>query len=104
MKVAINGFGRIGRLAFRKLIDDADVEIVAINDLTDNKTLAYLLKYDTSQKKFERDISYDEESIIVDGKKVMSYSETDPLNLPWKELGVDVVIECTGIFTSKAKN
>ena len=101
MKIAINGFGRIGRLAFRELFDDKDVEIVAINDLTDNKTLSYLLKYDTSQKRFERNISYDENTITVDNKVIKCFAEKDPSNLPWGELGVDVVIESTGLFTNK---
>ncbi len=101
MKIAINGFGRIGRLAFRELFDDKDVEIVAINDLTDNKTLSYLLKYDTSQKRFERNISYDENSITVDNKVIKCFAEKDPSNLPWGELGIDVVIESTGLFTNK---
>lgn len=103
MKIAINGFGRIGRLAFRKLIDDPDMEVVAINDLTDNKTLAHLLKYDTSQKKIKKNVTYDDKSIKVDGKKILSYAEADPEKLPWKELNIDVVIECTGFFTSKEK-
>ena len=103
MKVAINGFGRIGRLAFRKLFDEKNIDVVAINDLTDNKTLAYLLKYDTSQKKYEKKVDYDENSIIVDDKKILSYSESDPSKLPWDKLNIDVVIECTGFFTSKDK-
>ena len=103
MKVAINGFGRIGRLAFRELFDDNDIEIVAINDLTDNKSLAYLLKYDTNQGKYNYEVSYDDNSIIVNDQKVLAISESDPKKLPWKELNVDVVIECTGFFTSKEK-
>lgn len=103
MKVAINGFGRIGRLAFRKLFEEKNIDIVAINDLTDNKTLAYLLKYDSSQKKYDKEIFYDEESIIVDNKKILSFAENDPSKLPWKKLDIDVIIECTGFFTSKEK-
>ena len=104
VKIAINGFGRIGRLAFRQMFDDSDFEIVAINDLTDSKTLAHLLKYDTSQGGYKQDaISYDENGIIVDGKKITIYAEKDAANLPWGELGVDVVIESTGFYTSKEK-
>lgn len=104
VKLAINGFGRIGRLAFRKVFDDSDFDIIAINDLTDTKTLAYLLKYDTSQGRYkENDITYDEENIIVDGKKIRVFKESDPENLPWGNLDVDVVLECTGFFTSKDK-
>lgn len=104
VRLAINGFGRIGRLAFKIANTDDDFEIVAINDLTDNKVLAHLLKYDTAQGKYNVDsISYDDENIIVDGKKIRVYSESDPKNLPWDELNVDVVLECTGFFTSKDK-
>ncbi len=104
IRIAINGFGRIGRLLFKIANEDDDFEIVAINDLTDNKTLAHLLKYDTAQGKYnKRDISYDEENIIVDEKRIRVYSESDPENLPWKELDIDVVLECTGFFTSKDK-
>lgn len=102
VKVAINGFGRIGRLAFRLMNESSDFEIVALNDLTDAESLAYLLKYDTAQGRYKNDsISFEGNSIIVDGKEVKVYSERDPENLPWKELGVDVVLECTGFFTSK---
>lgn len=105
VRLAINGFGRIGRLAFRKTFDDSDFDIVAINDLTDTKTLAYLLKYDTSQGRYKPEsISYDEENIIVDGKKIRVFKENDPENLPWDTLDVDVVLECTGFFTSKDKS
>ena len=104
VKVAINGFGRIGRLAFRLMQDNADFEIVALNDLTDAESLAYLLKYDTAQGRYKQDaISFEGSSIIVDGKEIKVYAERDPENLPWKELGVDVVLECTGFFTSKDK-
>jgi glyceraldehyde 3-phosphate dehydrogenase len=102
VKVAINGFGRIGRLAFRLMNEDENYDVVAINDLTDAKTLAYLLKYDSAQGRYMSDqISYEGDSIIVAGDKIKINSERDPENLPWGELGVDVVLECTGFFTSK---
>ncbi len=101
IKVAINGFGRIGRPTFRIALNSKNLEVVAINDLTDNKTLAHLLKYDSLYGKFDREVSYDEQNIVVDGKKFRVYSEKDPANLPWKELGVDVVLECTGYFTTR---
>lgn len=102
IRVAINGFGRIGRLVYRIMHEDSSFDIVAINDLTDSEQLAYLLKYDTNHRRYHTDsIGYDEDGIIVDGKKTLVYSETDPKNLPWKELGIDVVFECTGRFTSK---
>ena len=99
-RVAINGFGRIGRLVFRIISTEKDMEVVAINDLTDSKQLAYLLKYDTNHRMYDKDISYYDEGIIVDGKKIRVYSEMDPENLPWRELEVDAVLECTGKFTS----
>lgn len=101
MKVAINGFGRIGRLVFRIMNAIPSIEIVAINDLTDSEQLAYLLKYDTSHRTYKHDISYDDEGIIVDGKKIKVFKEQDPSNLPWDELEVDEVFECTGFFTDK---
>lgn len=102
MKVAINGFGRIGRLVFRLMNDDPKMEVVAINDLTDAEQLAYLLKYDTNHRNYEvNSITSDEENIIVRGKKIRVLSEKEPKNLPWKEMGIDVVFECTGFFTSK---
>ncbi len=102
VKVAINGFGRIGRLAFRFIAEDPDVEVVAINDLTDSESLAYLLKYDTAQGRFkENAISHKDGAIVVDGKEINVYAEKDPSNLPWGKHEVDVVLECTGIFTSK---
>lgn len=103
IKVAINGFGRIGRLAFREMITTTDFDIVAINDLTDAETLAYLLKYDTNHRSFhENEISFENDEIIIGGKKrIKIYAEKDPSNLPWKELDVDIVFECTGLFTSK---
>ena len=106
MKIAINGFGRIGRLAFRQILDEDNVEVVAINDLTSPEMLAYLLKYDSCQKQFDKkdSISYTEDSIIVDGRKIRVYKEEDASNLPWRELGVDVVLECTGFYTSYEKS
>ncbi len=102
IKVAINGFGRIGRLAFRIMNDNPDYEIVALNDLTDAETLAYLLKYDTAQGRYKHDdITVEDDYIIVEGKKTKVYAQRDPELLPWKELGVEVVLECTGFFTSE---
>jgi glyceraldehyde 3-phosphate dehydrogenase len=101
--VGINGFGRIGRNFFRALqASGADVEVVAVNDLTDNKTLAHLLKYDSILGRFPGEVSYDEQNIIVAGTPIRALEERDPANLPWKELGVDVVIESTGFFTKAA--
>ncbi len=100
MRVAINGFGRIGRLAFKCLLEKSNVEVVAINDLTDNKTLAHLLKYDSVQGKFNGTVDYTDDHIIVNGKKITATAERDPANLPWKELNVDVVLESTGFFRS----
>ncbi len=101
VKVAINGFGRIGRLAFRLMFGDSNFDIVAINDLTDAKSLAYLLKYDTSQGKFDKDVEAKEGAIIVDGKEIKILEERNPEDLPWKEIGVDVIVECTGFFSCK---
>ena len=104
IKVAINGFGRIGRLVFRIMEEDPELEVVAINDLTDSEQLAYLLKYDTSHRSYlKNEISYTDDGIIVKGRKIKVYAETDPNNLPWKDLGIDVVFECTGKFTNKEK-
>ncbi len=104
IKVAINGFGRIGRLAFRLMEEDPDFEVVAINDLTDAEQLAYLLKYDTNHRNYRLDeISNTEDSIVVGDKKIRVYAEKDPALLPWKDLDVDVVLECTGLFTSEEK-
>lgn len=100
MRVAINGFGRIGRLAFKCLLEKENVEVVAINDLTDNKTLAHLLKYDSVQGKFGGTVDFTDEHIIVNGTKIVATAERDPANLPWKELKVDVVLESTGFFRS----
>ena len=111
VKVAINGFGRIGRLAFRQMVDAEGYEVVAINDLTSPKMLAHLLKYDTAQGGFcgklgtnpAHTVSCTEDSIIVDGKEIKIYAEKDAANCPWKALDVDVVLECTGFYTSKEK-
>ena len=100
-RIAINGFGRIGRLIFREIFNDPEFEIVAINDLTDAATLAHLLKYDTAHGKMNENISHTENSIVVNGKEYRVYSEKDPLNLPWKELNVDIVIEGTGRYVTK---
>jgi glyceraldehyde 3-phosphate dehydrogenase len=97
-KVAINGFGRIGRNAYRAAMGNDDVEIVAANDLTDAKTLAHLLKYDSVLGNLDADVSAKGDSIVVDGKETKVYSIKDPAQLPWKEHGIDVVIESTGIF------
>lgn len=103
VKVAINGFGRIGRLAFRQMFEDAAFDIVAINDLTDAESLAYLLEYDSAQGRYRNgEISFTEKAIHVAGKEVKIYAERDPENLPWKALGIDVVVECTGFFTDEA--
>lgn len=104
IRLAINGFGRIGRLAFRKVWADDSFEVVAINDLTKPEMLAYLLKYDTVQGGYHgHTVEYDDDSITVDGKKITIYKEADAKNLPWKDLNVDIVLECTGFYTSKAK-
>lgn len=103
IKLAINGFGRIGRNAFKIAFERRDVKIVAINDLTDTKTLAHLLKHDSSYGTYDRDVKFDEENIIVDGEKIRVYAEKEPKNLPWKDHRVDVVIESTGFFTDPAK-
>ena len=104
IKVAINGFGRIGRLVFRIMANDPEFDIVAINDLTDAEQLAYLLKYDTNHRNYNVDgISFVDNNIVVDGKKIPVYSSMDPSVLPWGELGGDVVFECSGKFTDKDK-
>ncbi|MBP3255149.1 MAG: type I glyceraldehyde-3-phosphate dehydrogenase [Clostridia bacterium] len=106
VKVAINGFGRIGRLAFRQMFGAEGYEVVAINDLTSPDMLAHLLKYDSAQKRYEKadTVVAGEDSITVDGKTIKIYKEADARNLPWGELGVDVVLECTGFYTSKEKS
>ncbi len=104
IKVAINGFGRIGRLVFRLMEEDPTFEVVAINDLTDAEQLAYLLKYDTNHRTYRKhEISFDEEGILIGNRKIKVFAETDPSKLPWKDLGIDEVFECTGHFTSKEK-
>ncbi len=100
-KVAINGFGRIGRITFRVMLERENIEVVAINDLTDSRTLAHLLKYDSVHGIIKADIKVGEKSIIVNGKKITIFSEKDPANLPWKALNIDVVIESTGFFLDK---
>ena len=101
VKVAINGFGRIGRMVFRAGFKDKDIEFVAVNDLTDNKTLAALLKFDSVHGRFKGEVSYDDEGLIIDGKKIKVFAEKDPEKLPWEENGVDIVIESTGFFTNR---
>ena len=103
IRIAINGFGRIGRITFRNLVKMDNVEVVAINDLTDNKTLAHLLKYDSIHGRFDGEISADDAFLYVNGAKIKALAEKDPTALPWKELGVDVVIESTGRFTDADK-
>jgi len=102
MKIAINGFGRIGRMTLRALQNKPNIEVVAVNDLTDVKTLAHLLKYDTAHGRFPGEVSSDEGAIVVNGKPILMLSERDPEKLPWKDLGIDVVVESTGRFTDKS--
>jgi glyceraldehyde 3-phosphate dehydrogenase len=102
-KIAINGFGRIGRNAFKIAFDRSDLEIVAINDLTDTKTLAHLLKHDTNYGLYAHEVGHDDKGIIVDGKHIVVLAEKDPAALPWKDLGVEIVIESTGFFVDPAK-
>jgi glyceraldehyde 3-phosphate dehydrogenase len=99
VRIAINGFGRIGRMTTRVLLNNPNAEIVAINDLTDNKTLAHLFKYDSIHGKYDGTVSYDENSLIFNGKQITSLSENDPSKLPWKQMKIDVLLECTGRFT-----
>src|SRR3989338_7045602 len=101
MNIAINGFGRIGRAAFKAGFGQQKIKIVGINDLTDTKTLAHLLQYDTAYHKWEREVKYDEKNLIVSGQKIPVFAEKDPAVLPWGKLSVDVVIESTGKFTKK---
>ncbi|MGL5258120.1 MAG: type I glyceraldehyde-3-phosphate dehydrogenase [Proteocatella sp.] len=104
VKVAINGFGRIGRLALRKMMEQTDkFEVVAINDLTNSKTLAHLFKYDSAQGRFNGEITVEETGFMVNGKEIKVFAQKNPADLPWGELGVDVVLECTGFFTDKDK-
>ena len=102
-KVAINGFGRIGRMSFRELCTRKSVEVVAINDLTSADTLAYLLKYDSVHGRFDGEVVADGDYLVINGKRIRVYAEKDPANLPWKELGVDIVIESTGLFKNREK-
>ncbi len=99
MKIAINGFGRIGRLVYRLMKEDDFFDVVAINDLSSSEELAYLLKYDSTHRNYDKEVTYDDDGIIVNGKKTRIYAEADPSLLPWRELGVDLVFECTGRFT-----
>ena len=102
IKVAINGFGRIGRLTFRNLMERGDeFEVVGINDLTDNRTLATLLKYDSIHGRYPGEVDYTDDSLIVDGKSIKACAEREPASLPWGDLGVDICIESTGVFTAR---
>src|SRR5215212_3573493 len=103
VKVAINGFGRIGRLVFRQIHDMEGIDVVAINDLTSPQVLAHLLKYDTAQGRFDQDVKATENSVVVNGEEIKIYAQKDPAQIPWKDHEVDVVLECTGFFTDKAK-
>ena len=104
VKVAINGFGRIGRLAFRQMFGAEGYEVVAINDLTDAKMLAHLLKYDSAQGRYDKPVEAKENSIVVDGKEITIYAKANAAELPWGELGIGVFLECTGFYCSKAKS
>ncbi|MEI6899948.1 MAG: type I glyceraldehyde-3-phosphate dehydrogenase [Bacteroidota bacterium] len=103
IKVGINGFGRIGRLTFRALLKKSNVEVVAVNDLTDANTLGHLLKYDSVHGRFPGEVTVDGDFLVIDGKRMRVYAEKDPANIPWKELGVEIVVESTGIFRNKEK-
>ena len=103
VKVAINGFGRIGRLALRLMVGNPEFDVVAINDLTDAHMLAHLFKYDSAQGRFEGTIEVKEDAFVVNGKEIKTFAKANPEELPWGELGVDVVLECTGFFTKKEK-
>ena len=102
-KLAINGFGRIGRISFRALLKKDGLEVVAINDLTDTKTLAHLFKHDSSHGAFDGEVSYDSENLLINGKKIRVYAIKNPADLPWKELGIDIVLESTGLFNDKER-
>jgi len=106
VNVAINGFGRIGRLAYRRIkeLGDTDLKVVAVNDLTSNDDLAYLLKYDTAQGVFPYEVKAEGDSIVIDGEEVKAYEEKDASKLPWGDLNIDIVLECTGFYTSKEKS
>jgi len=101
IKVAINGFGRIGRITFRKLIEDKNIEVIAINDLADSTILAHLLKYDSVHGRFRGTVMHNGDHLLVNGQRVAVLSEADPGRLPWKELGIDVVVESTGQFVTR---
>ena len=103
VNIGINGFGRIGRLVFRRVLQQGGFNVVGINDITDAKTLAYLLKYDSVHGIFEGEVKAEENAISVNGKKYRVMAEKDPSKLPWKELGADIIVEGTGIFTSREK-
>ncbi|WP_291259757.1 glyceraldehyde 3-phosphate dehydrogenase NAD-binding domain-containing protein, partial [Fusobacterium sp.] len=103
VKVAINGFGRIGRLALRLMVGNPEFDVVAINDLTDAHMLAHLFKYDSAQGRFDGTIEVKEDAFLVNGKEIKTFAKANPEELPWGELGVDVVLECTGFFTKKEK-
>lgn len=103
IKIGINGFGRIGRAAFKIIVDRDDMEVVAINDLTDTKTLAQLLRYDSVYGRYHQDVSYSDQALTVAGRPIAVFSQKDPAQLPWTQAGVDVVLECTGIFRTKEK-
>src|SRR6201989_2942203 len=103
VKVAINGFGRIGRLVYRRIFDKEGIDVVAINDLTSPKVLAHLLKYDSAQGRFGKDVKATDNSIVVEGREVKIYAQKDPAQIPWGDHDVDVVLECTGFFTDKVK-
>jgi glyceraldehyde 3-phosphate dehydrogenase len=103
IKVGINGFGRIGRLVFRAGLEDRDLEFVAVNDITDAPTLAHLLKYDSVHGRLGNTVGAEKDALVVDGKKIRVFSERDPAKLPWRDLGVSVVLECSGLFTDKEK-
>jgi len=103
LNLAINGFGRIGRQTFKAAFGRKNIKIVGINDLADTKTLAHLLKYDTAYGSYDKQVTYDEKNIIVNGEKFPVFAEKDPAKLPWKELGIDIVIESTGLFASSEK-
>src|SRR3954467_896530 len=103
VKVAINGFGRIGRLAFRQIFNMEGIDVVAINDLTEPKVLAHLLKYDTAQGRFDQQVSHSENAITVNGHEIKIYAQRDPAQIPWGQHEVDVVLECTGFFTDAEK-
>ncbi len=100
MNIAINGFGRIGRLVCRLALAHPEINLIAINDLVPADNLAYLLKYDSTHGRFDKEVKAEENDIVVDGKKILVFSEKDPVNLPWKKLKIDYVVESTGIFTT----